>query len=62
MRLRRPVLFLVAIAGIIGVLRRRRGAEFVEVEFEDGAAIRLTGGVEARDLLDDAHAILESAA
>jgi hypothetical protein len=47
---------------MLGVVRRRRGAEFVEVEFEDGAAIRLTGGIEVRDLLDDAHTILETTA
>jgi hypothetical protein len=42
------------------VLRRLRPAEFVEVQFEDGAAVRLTRGIEADDLLDDAYAILET--
>jgi hypothetical protein len=57
----RLVLLLLGIAAVL-LLRRRRAAEVVEVEFEDGAAIRLTSGVEARDLLDDARAILETAA
>jgi hypothetical protein len=61
-RVRRLILVPVAIAGLLGVIRRRRTAEFVEVEFEDGAAVRLTTGVEARDLLDDAHAIVQTAA
>jgi hypothetical protein len=59
---RRLVLLLLGIAAVVSLLRRRRAAEFVEVEFEDGAAIRLTSGIEARDLLDDARAILEKAA
>jgi hypothetical protein len=59
---RRLVLLLLGIAAAVSLLRRRRAAEFVEVEFEDGAAIRLTSGVEARDLLDDARAILVTAA
>jgi hypothetical protein len=59
---RRPVLLLLGIAAAVSLLRRRRGAASVEVEFEDGAAIRLTSGVEARDLLEDARAILETAA
>jgi hypothetical protein len=58
---RRLVLLLLGIAAVL-LLRGRRAAEFVEVEFEDGAAIRLTSGVEARDLLDAARAILETAA
>ena len=55
----RLVLLLLGIAAVL-LLRRRRAVEFVEVEFADGAAIRLTSGVEARDLLDDARAILET--
>jgi hypothetical protein len=57
---RRLVLLLLGIAAAVVLLRGRRAAEFVEVEFEDGAAIRLTSGVEARDLLGDARAILET--
>ena len=60
--MRRLVLLLLEIAAAVSLLRRRRVAASVEVEFEDGAAIRLTSGVEARDLLDDARAILETAA
>lgn len=60
--MRRLVLLLLGIAAAVLLLRGRRAAEFVEVEFEDGAAIRLTSGVEARDLLDDARAILETGA
>jgi hypothetical protein len=59
---RRLVLLLLGIAAAVSLLRRRRAAESVEVEFEDGAAIRLTSGIEARDLLDDARTILETAA
>jgi hypothetical protein len=59
--MRKLVLLPLGIAAAVGLIRRR-AAELVEVEFEDGAAIRLTGGVEARDLLDDAHAILETTA
>lgn len=58
--MRKLVLLLLGIAAAVGVLRRGP-AEVVDVQFEDGAAIRLTGGVEARDLLDDAYAILETA-
>jgi hypothetical protein len=60
MRLRRLVLVVLGIVGLLGVLRRLRPAEFVAVQFEDGASIRLTRGIEARDLLDDAYAILET--
>jgi hypothetical protein len=59
MRPRRLALVLLAIAGLLAVLRRRRPTEFVDVQFEDGATIRLARGVEARDLLDDASAILD---
>jgi hypothetical protein len=60
MRLRRLVLVVLGIVGLLGVLLRLRPAEFVAVQFEDGASIRLTRGIEARDLLDDAYAILET--
>jgi hypothetical protein len=60
MRLRSLVLGVLAIAGLLGVLRRLRPAEFVAVQFEDGASIHLSRGIEARDLLDDAYAILET--
>jgi hypothetical protein len=59
MRLRNAVLLLLGIAAAV-VLFRRRESERVDVHFEDGSAFRFTRGHEARDLLDDAHAILES--
>ena len=59
--MRRLVLVFLAVAVILGVLRRRRHAEFVDVQFEDGAAVRLSGGVESHDLLEDAYAILDTA-
>ena len=61
MRLRSLVLVLLGAAAAITVLRRRRRPEFVDVQFDDGSSLRLAGGVEARDLLDDADAILEAA-
>jgi hypothetical protein len=60
MRLRSLVLGVLAVAGLLGVLRGLRPTEFVAVQFEDGASIRLSRGIEARDLLDDAYAILET--
>jgi hypothetical protein len=60
MRLRSLLLVVLGIVSLLGLLRRLRPAEFVAVQFEDGASIRLSRGIEARDLLDDAHAILET--
>ena len=59
MRFRNAVLLLLGIAAAV-VLLGRRGSEHVEVHFDDGSAIRFTKGYEARDLLDDAQAIIES--
>jgi hypothetical protein len=61
LRPRRVVLLLLGAAAAISVLRRRRPTEFVDVQFEDGSSVRLARGVEARDLLDDAAAILDAA-
>jgi hypothetical protein len=61
LRLRSLVLLLLGAAATISVLRRRRPSEFVDARFEDGSTIRLAGGVEARDVLDDVYAILEAA-
>ena len=61
MRLRSVLLLFLGAAAAIAVVRRRRRPEFVDVQFEDGSSVRLAGGVEARDLLDDADAILEAA-
>jgi hypothetical protein len=61
-RLRSVVLVLGAIAVVIGLLRRRTPAEYVDVHFDDGSTIRLTDGPEARDLLDDVYAVFETVA
>lgn len=61
MRARSFVLLLLGLAVAVGLLRRRRSAEFVDVQFEDGSSLRLTTGPEARDLLDDAYTILNVA-
>ena len=60
MRARRLVVLVLAAIGAV-VLLRRRATELVDVQFEDGAGMRLTRGVEARDLLEDATAIVEIA-
>jgi hypothetical protein len=59
--MRRLALLLLGIAVAAGLLRRRRPTRFVEVQFSDGSSVRLTSGPEARDLLDDAYAILQLA-
>jgi hypothetical protein len=59
--MRRLLVLLVGILAAVVLLRRRRPSEFVDVQFEDGSSIRLSGGPEARDLLDDAHAVLDAA-
>ena len=59
--MRRLLLLLLAIAAAVAVLRRRRRSEYVDVQFDDGSSIRFSGGPEAQDLLDDAHAILATA-
>jgi hypothetical protein len=61
MRLRSLLLLIVGALGVRALLSRRAPAEFVDVDFEDGSALRLARGAEAKDLLDDAHAILELA-
>jgi hypothetical protein len=61
-RLRNVVLVLGATVVAIGLLRRRTPSEYVDVHFEDGSTIRLTDGPEARDLLDDVYAVLETVA
>lgn len=59
--MRRAAVVLLAVAAAVAVLRRRRPGEFVDVQFEDGSSIRLSKGPEARDLLDDAYAVLDAA-
>jgi hypothetical protein len=61
-RLRNVVLLLGAIALALALLRRRTPAEYVDVHFDDGSTIRLTDGPEARDLLDDVYAVLDTVA
>ena len=61
MRLRRLALLVGAALLAIGLLRRRVPSEFVDVDFDDGSAIRLARGYEAQDLLEDARVILELA-
>jgi hypothetical protein len=62
MRPRRFLLVLLVSAGVLSALRRRRDTESVDVQFEDGSTVRLTRGIEARDLLDDVYSILDRAA
>ena len=62
MRAPRVVFVVLAVVAAIVVLRGRRRPELVDVQFDDGSGMRLTTGAEARDLLDDAHAIVEIAA
>lgn len=52
---------MLAAATLVVLVRRRRPAEFVDVDFEDGSSIRFERGTEAADLLGDAYAILDSA-
>jgi hypothetical protein len=61
-RLRNVLLVAGAIAVAIGLLRLRAPSEYVDVHFEDGSTIRLTDGPEARDLLEDVYAALETVA
>ena len=61
MRARRVAFAVLAIVAAIVVLRGRRRTELVDVQFDDGSSLRLTTGAEARDLLDDAYAIVEIA-
>jgi hypothetical protein len=60
-RARRAAFVVLAIVAALFVLRGRRRTELVDVQFDDGSSVRLTTGAEARDLLDDAHAIVEIA-
>jgi hypothetical protein len=64
MRFRSLVLVLLGIvaAATIALLRWRTPSEYVGVHFDDDSTIRLTRGLEARDLLDDAHAVLDAVA
>jgi hypothetical protein len=58
-RPRRVVLLLLAVAALIGLARRRRSEDFVEVDYDDGSSLRMGRGAEARDLLGDAEELVE---
>jgi hypothetical protein len=62
MRLRSPLLVLVAVAAAIVFLRRRTPSEYVDVHFDDGSTIRLTTGPEAAELFEDVQAVLDAVA
>ena len=62
MRRRSVLLVLIALAAVIGYVLRRRPSEHVDVHFDDGSTIRLTGGPEAAELLDDVYAVLHAVA
>jgi hypothetical protein len=62
MRLPRLFVLLLAAAAAIAFLRRRARAEYVDVHFDDGSTIRLTGGPERRELIADAYAVLDTVA
>ncbi len=59
--MRRLALLLAAAAAATFFLRRRAPTDYVDVEFEDGSALRLHRGPEARALLDEAETILDAA-
>ena len=58
-RFRSLLLALLAAVAALAFLHRRRPAQFVDVDFDDRSALQLSSGREARDLLDDAFAILD---
>ena len=59
---RSVLLVLLALAAAIAFFLRRTPSEYVDVDFDDGSTIRLTGGPEATELLDDVHAVLDAVA
>jgi hypothetical protein len=52
------ILLLAALAAVLFWRRAARPAERVDVLYDDGSLLRLDRGVEAEDLLDDAHELL----
>jgi hypothetical protein len=56
---RRVTIVLAALAAILLWRRATRGAEYVEVLYDDGSLLRLERGVEADDLLDDVRELLD---
>jgi hypothetical protein len=61
-RLRNVVFVLAALGVLLALARRRTPSAYVDVHFEDGSSLRLTRGPEARDLLDDVDAALDTVA
>ena len=59
---RSVLLVLLAVAAAIAFFLRRRPSEYVDVHFDDGSTIRLTGAPEATELLDDVYAVLDAVA
>lgn len=57
---RRVTIPLAILLGIALWRRSARAKEHVDVIYDDGSLIRLERGVEAEDLLDDAHELLET--
>jgi hypothetical protein len=57
---RRVTIPLAILLGIVLWRRAARAKEHVDVIYDDGSLIRLERGVEAEDLLDDAHELLET--
>ena len=58
---RRSLLLLLLAAATALALRRRPAREYVEIGYDDGSSVQLTGGVESNDLLRDAREIVAAA-
>jgi hypothetical protein len=56
---RRVTIPLAILVGILLWRRAMRPKEYVDVVYDDASLLRLEGGVEADDLLDDARELLE---
>ena len=56
---RRVTIPLAILVGVLLWRRAMRPKEYVDVVYDDASLLRLQGGVEADDLLDDARELLE---
>ena len=56
---RRVTIPLAILVGVLLWRRAMRPKEYVDVVYDDASLLRLEGGVEADDLLDDARELLE---
>ena len=56
---RRVTIPLAILLGVLLWRRAMRPKEYVDVVYDDASLLRLEGGVEADDLLDDARELLE---